>query len=83
MSNSIPLLTILGALPLAFALIAFVVRGKAGKQLALVGSLVTLAVGVWAFFAAGSGDLSELLLDSADRRLVRARWTAWAGRWSC
>ena len=61
MSNSIPLLTILGVLPLAFALIAFVVRGKAGKQLALVGSLVTLAVGVWAFFAAGSGDLSELV----------------------
>ncbi|WP_341729432.1 NADH-quinone oxidoreductase subunit M [Brooklawnia sp.] len=61
MNNSIPLLTILGLLPLIFALIAFMVRGKAGKQVALVGSLATLAVGVWAFFAAASSNLSEMV----------------------
>ena len=61
MDNSIPLLTILGLVPLVFALIAFVAKAKTGKQLAFVGSLVTLALGVWAFFAAGSSDLSETI----------------------
>ncbi|NLA28257.1 MAG: NADH-quinone oxidoreductase subunit M, partial [Propionibacterium sp.] len=61
MDNSIPLLTVLGVLPLIFSLIAFAVRGRAGKHVAFVGSLVTMVFGIWIFFAAASNDFSEMV----------------------
>ncbi len=57
----IPLLTILGLVPLIGGLIALVCRGRVGKYLAFAISLVTLVLGLAAFFLQGSNDLSEQL----------------------
>ncbi|GAA2179446.1 NADH-quinone oxidoreductase subunit M [Brooklawnia cerclae] len=59
METATPLLTILGVLPLVGSLLGFVVRGRAGKQLAMVFALATLVFGVVVFFIAGTTDLSE------------------------
>lgn len=57
--DNVPLLTILGVLPLVGALLAFVVRGRAGKQIAMAVSLVTLALGLVVFFNSANSDLAE------------------------
>lgn len=59
MINSIPLLTILGVVPLIFALIGFGIRGRAGKQLTLIGSLIVLVLGIWAVAVSGSTAVSQ------------------------
>lgn len=61
MNTATPLLTILGVLPLIGSLLGFVVRGRAGKQLAMVFALATLVFGVVVFFLAGTTDLSETI----------------------
>ena len=57
--DNVPMLTILGVLPLIGALLAFVVRGKAGKQLAMAVALITLAFGLVVFFGSADSDLAE------------------------
>lgn len=59
MDNTVPVLTVLAVLPLVGSLLGFVMRGRAGKQLTMGFSLATLVCGVFAFFAAASGDLGE------------------------
>ena len=59
--DNIPMLTILGVLPLIGALLTFVVRGRAGKQLAMAAALVTLVFGLLVFFSSAEGDLAETI----------------------
>ncbi len=46
-------------MPLVGALLAFVVRGRAGQQIGMAAALVTLALGLVVFFVAGNADLGE------------------------
>lgn len=57
--DNFPMLTVLGVLPLVVALITFLVRGRAGKQLALLGAVATLAFGLLVFFSSADADLAE------------------------
>lgn len=57
---TIPLLTILGLLPLIGGLLAFLFAGRSGKIVAFVFSLLVAVVGLLAFFMAGDTDLGEL-----------------------
>ena len=53
-----PLLTILALVPLVGSLITFALKGNAGKYSGMLFSLVTLALGIWAFIAARSARFS-------------------------
>ncbi|MGB3954710.1 MAG: NADH-quinone oxidoreductase subunit M [Brooklawnia sp.] len=57
--DNVPMLTILGLLPLIGALLAFVVRGRAGRALAMAVALLTLALGLTVFFGTPGWDVSE------------------------
>lgn len=57
--ENIPMLTILGLLPLVGALIAFGVKGRSGRNIACGFSLVTLAWGLVVFGLSASDDLAE------------------------
>ncbi|WP_203568678.1 NADH-quinone oxidoreductase subunit M [Aestuariimicrobium ganziense] len=50
-----PLLTLLGLVPLVGALVTFALKGAAAKYAGIAFSLVTLAMGVWAFALSASG----------------------------
>ena len=58
MINAIPLLTALGVLPIIGGLLSFAVKGKAGKYTAMLFALLTLALGLVVFFAAGGQELA-------------------------
>ena len=49
-----PLLTVLALVPIIGGLALFFVKGGAGRTIGLAVSLVTLALGLWAFFSTGS-----------------------------
>ncbi|MGI5951912.1 MAG: complex I subunit 4 family protein, partial [Brooklawnia sp.] len=59
MNTAIPLLTTLAVLPIIGSLLAFVLRGRLGRQVAMGFALVTLVLGVVVFAISGSTDLSE------------------------
>lgn len=59
MDTTAPVLTILAVLPLVGSLLGFMLPSRTSKQLTFGFALATLAMGIYIFFAAALGDLTE------------------------